>query len=644
MIRPAIRHYHRVTIISVVGLSALMGFNSGIVPPWLTLAFVSLAVLLRGRNLSPRLFRTLAAIVTFLNLGMSVFVGATAYKETQDIVFFFGPLFNAIVAVALLFPVDRKLDWKLCVGTLMLAVTAVIGGGEVSDHLLFIAFCAAFVFYLNSSYFSEREPHERIPEGYFRPFLLCLLAGWSFGIFIFVFFPRTIQWSNPFGLRDRQTLTGYSGGLSLNGTGPSPSSALALVVEPLDSADRNWLAVNGQDLYFRGNVLDRFDGLKWHQTFTAAEPLRIHRVGRPRTRLHGIKIYREPHSNQWIVYPGQLWGIELPYRTTGRALIDESGNVLRAVPGYFRYSYQVDFEETPLHYFGRPELSDDEEEAYKEVPETFAARPFFTKWLNSMDKPKAKAELNDLLLILAKHFQKNYKAVLAGEAKTLESFLTDKREGHCEYFATAATLALRSWGVPARVVLGFRGGQFNRLSQVLEVRDQNAHAWVEVFTVNGWLRFDPTPLVRRIPQFAWLEEFELWSGAAKYWFSRYVVDYNTRTQTELLINIGKSSLVQESRKLRLHVEWRWVFLIVALAASAIWWLQRKKGFFTRGRRKGNQLPGYYVEFQRKLRRLGFYRMPHETYRVFHQRIAHPDIAPSLVAETDKRLEKDLYAA
>ncbi len=641
-IRPPIRHYHRFTIITIASLSTLMGITSGILPMWFAIMFLVLPPLIRNPVISPAVFRPIAIVLAVLNVGLAGLVGAFAYRETQDIVFLFGPLFSAIVTLALLFPLERKLDWKLCVGTLMLSVTAVIGGAEVVDHVLFILFCAAFVFYLNSSYFAEREPHERIPEGYFLPFVLCLAAGWSFGIFIFVFFPRTIQWSNPFGLRDRQSLTGYSGALSLTGSGPTPSSALALVVEPLDSGDQNWLAVNGQDLYFRGNVLDQFDGLKWHQTFTVAEPLELHRRGRPHTRLHGVKIYREPHSNPWIVYPGQLWNIDLPQRTTGRPLLDESGNVLRAIPGYFRYSYQIDFEETPLFYFGRAgELSEEEESSYTEVPTEFAEKPYFAKWLASLERPKANAALLESLQILAKHFQKNFKAVLASEAKSLEEFLTNRREGHCEYFATAATMALRSWGIPSRVVLGFRGGQFNRFSQVLEVRDQNAHAWVEVFTHQGWLRFDPTPLVRRIPSFAWIEEFELWTGAAKYWFSRYVVDYNTRTQTELILSLAKSNLVG-NKKLHFDINWTWVFLTIALGASAIWWLQRRKGLFV-WQRRGSQLPRYYLEFQGRLGRLGFYRRPCETFRAFHQRVKHPELRESIVEEVDRRLERDLYA-
>lgn len=77
-------------------------------------------------------------------------------------------------------------------------------------------------------------------------------------------------------------------------------------------------------------------------------------------------------------------------------------------------------------------------------------------------------------------------------------FLINRRSGHCEYYASAMTLLLRSQGVAARVVNGFKGGDWNEGRQRYEVRQLHAHAWVEVLepSVGRWLAFDPTPAAR----------------------------------------------------------------------------------------------------------------------------------------------------
>ena len=68
----------------------------------------------------------------------------------------------------------------------------------------------------------------------------------------------------------------------------------------------------------------------------------------------------------------------------------------------------------------------------------------------------------------------------------------DGRRGHCEFFAGTMALACQSVGIPARVVVGFKSSEFNGNIGRYTVRQSDAHAWVEVLTRRGWLRFDPT--------------------------------------------------------------------------------------------------------------------------------------------------------
>jgi len=76
----------------------------------------------------------------------------------------------------------------------------------------------------------------------------------------------------------------------------------------------------------------------------------------------------------------------------------------------------------------------------------------------------------------------------------IEDFLFRYKSGQCEYFASAMVLMLRSQGVPARLVTGFLGGEYNPFEGYYIVRENNAHAWVEAYLPGeGWRIFDPTP-------------------------------------------------------------------------------------------------------------------------------------------------------
>ncbi len=76
----------------------------------------------------------------------------------------------------------------------------------------------------------------------------------------------------------------------------------------------------------------------------------------------------------------------------------------------------------------------------------------------------------------------------------IEDFLFRTKSGHCEYFASSMVLMLRSQGIPARLVTGFLGGEYNPFEGYFIVRQSNAHAWVEAWLPDrGWALFDPTP-------------------------------------------------------------------------------------------------------------------------------------------------------
>lgn len=86
------------------------------------------------------------------------------------------------------------------------------------------------------------------------------------------------------------------------------------------------------------------------------------------------------------------------------------------------------------------------------------------------------------------------------EQNSMDAFLMNTRRGHCQLFASALALMVRSLGIPARLVSGYRGGEYVAADQAYLVRSSMAHLWVEVlFNDLGWVRFDPSPQPEMTP-------------------------------------------------------------------------------------------------------------------------------------------------
>lgn len=124
----------------------------------------------------------------------------------------------------------------------------------------------------------------------------------------------------------------------------------------------------------------------------------------------------------------------------------------------------------------------------------------------------------------------------------LADFLLNVKEGHCERFAGGLTLMLRSVGIPARVVKGYRGAE--QLDQGLYlIRQSQAHSWVQalvdVDTDPRWLTLDPTPSTERanklfLSWLGWL--FLRWNESDNLWRS-FVMEYNADQQGRALENL-----------------------------------------------------------------------------------------------------------
>jgi transglutaminase-like putative cysteine protease len=120
------------------------------------------------------------------------------------------------------------------------------------------------------------------------------------------------------------------------------------------------------------------------------------------------------------------------------------------------------------------------------------------------------------------------------EADPLAHFLFERKKGHCEYFASSMAIMLRTLGIPARVVNGFRGSQYNDLNQTYIIRGRDAHSWVEVFFPEyGWGTFDPTPAGPAQPGSEASSRFALYMDALHEMWREWIINYDFTHQVRL---------------------------------------------------------------------------------------------------------------
>jgi protein-glutamine gamma-glutamyltransferase len=134
------------------------------------------------------------------------------------------------------------------------------------------------------------------------------------------------------------------------------------------------------------------------------------------------------------------------------------------------------------------------------------------------------------------YLQSNYQYSLDLQAipdskDPLSTFLFETRKGHCEYFASAMTIMLRSLGIPARLVIGFRSGEYNSIGDNWIVRQYDAHSWVEAYIQPyGWIEFDPTAPDPQRPKPEIIRFLSNITDALDLWWWESIVNYDSYKQ------------------------------------------------------------------------------------------------------------------
>lgn len=248
--------------------------------------------------------------------------------------------------------------------------------------------------------------------------------------------------------------------------------------------------------YWRALVLDDFDGDTWQQTnvdrLKAANP----RLNDRRNEQVNVDIQGVGVSYQVITEPSfQSWLFALDFATSEQAKIAQRSDFSLYYRGIVNQTLSYNVTSYPDTILSRT-LSATERNLNLLLPATSNPR------LTEKGQQLRNQYIDNQQLInavLADFNQQQYFYTLQPprlNGATLDRFYFDSKAGFCEHYASAFTYLMRAAGIPARMVVGYLGGEVNPNGNYLSVYQRNAHAWSEVWLADqGWVRVDPTAAV-----------------------------------------------------------------------------------------------------------------------------------------------------
>ncbi|MCU1716963.1 DUF3488 and DUF4129 domain-containing transglutaminase family protein [Pseudomonas sp. 5P_3.1_Bac2] len=236
------------------------------------------------------------------------------------------------------------------------------------------------------------------------------------------------------------------------------------------------------ELYWRALSFDQFDGRRWSQT-----PQARFTTG-ARWQAKG-----EPLNYSVIMQPsGQRWLFALDVASTDLPATQQMQDfrLQRQRPVQQALLYQARSWPQAVRELN---LSAETRRLTLQLPEQ--GDPRSRAW--ALQLSRAHAQPSELVAAVLEHFnQQPYHYTLRPQVlgeNSIDEFLFDTRAGFCAHYAGAMTFVLRAAGIPARVVAGYQGGEYNPQGNYLQVRQYDAHAWVEYWQAGqGWVSVDPT--------------------------------------------------------------------------------------------------------------------------------------------------------
>lgn len=509
--------------------------------------FAGIAALYALRFMIRKRFGNFALVVGFLFL---IFVAIEIALQLR---------LHPIVCIAYTLPIlhaylhfqkerDLFMGWRMIVGFIELLLAASLAPEATITLLIFAYIVVSTVFISTkvvadefSGIFVGRALANRaLPKNFIRKGLyqsVIILFG---AMVIFPLLPRVNrdQWG---GWSGKSVETAYTEEVNLNQWGEfreGDSGSVALRIYGGDNFEKNFRSLIPNGL-LRSKVLSVFSGRIWSATPLSLNPEGVPKGGFTPGHMSDLTFVKEEIKTALLPVPYGTSRVGIDtygYRISANYRRNGEWHDARSTDSRFSYHVQTNKDEVKNYQDIYPQ--DQPGGVHLDVPkgyQTSRVQMLAEKIFKSAKTPE------DKLIIVQSYFmKKEYKPSLGPSATQknieddqtvapLENFLFISKEGHCEYFATAAAILLRMGGVPTRLIAGFRSGR-DPVGDVLTIRMGDAHAWVEAYIPNkGWVPFDPTPKILLEASFGdFMRDAYDWFSAKWY---QYILNYSESPAT-----------------------------------------------------------------------------------------------------------------
>lgn len=380
-----------------------------------------------------------------------------------------------------------------------------------------------------------------------------------------------------------------------------------------------------RDLYWRGTVLWDTDGFNWYNSFSIPETKIVTRAEAEIVQ----DIVIQPHAKRFLFALDAPLGAQ-PKDPDGR-IANLDGRLLQNRDVLFLpFAYRASSAPRPSWPAGvfpvgnggaqdAETLSDSWRKRALHLPKSFDAEAsrLARSWAETASSP------GDVVARALKHFENG------GFSYTLEpnpmaglgTFLFDEKRGFCEHYAAAFASLMRAAGIPARVVTGYQGAEYDPWGGYWLVRQSEAHAWSEVWIDGGgWVRVDPTSVVA--PERLETGNLSSWLGRTGWWWDSYRAGALTwdgfRFRVELavfggggdfpaLFDFAEIARGPAYRRALAGLAFAVLILMAGFFASRFW-----NPFLTRSRSaREEEVSRHYARLCAVLKRRGWGRLPWE---------------------------------
>jgi transglutaminase-like putative cysteine protease len=380
--------------------------------------------------------------------------------------------------------------------------------------------------------------------------ILALTAG------MFFILPRTARAAFQRLAPEQFRLPGFSNEVELGEIGEIKNNKVPVMrvrrVDAQSGPGSPYFAELGANLKWRGNALSRFDGRRWSSPASLTEEPRrttpfiqvIAEDERPPSTVSRLnyEVHMQDTSLNVLFFAGVPEFLQI--NTPPKPTVTRSPGGSYRVPltllqplSYIAYAYLP----PPEGQISWRPLDPAERVEYLQLPRMDPrVTALAAEWTAGARTPARQAEA------VEQHLRRDFRYSLqlpkTPQADPIADFLFRRRQGHCEYFASAMAVMLRSVGIPSRVVTGFQSGEFNPVSGWLVIRASDAHSWVEAWLPQrGWTVFDPTPPDPNAGVVTAWTKLGYYLDATETFWQEWILNYNLDRQIQFALKMQSST-------------------------------------------------------------------------------------------------------